>query len=189
MRGAGVDRLAPPALLDGFVGDGWGAWPCRRIRAELRLRGGFVGRCGARVGHGLRPVRARHGATIALLASCVAGCLLLPSSVLFVVLVAPERVAVGLAWLMVMAAFIVVPLLSCRGPDRLPGPSDGDDGGGSGPDRPPASPEPPDGGVPLPDADPSRARRRDHGSPKVRYLTRWRAREPERGPAPAPRDQ
>ncbi len=117
------------------------------------------------------------------------GCLLLPSSVLFIVLVAPKRVAVGLAWLMVMAAFIVVPLLSCRGPDRLPGPSDGDDGGGSGPDRPPASPEPPDGGVPLPDADPSRARRRDHGSPKVRYLTRWRSREPERGPAPAPRDQ
>ena len=117
------------------------------------------------------------------------GCVLLPSSFLFVALVAPERVFVPLALLILMAAFIVVPLLSCEGPDRLSGPSDGDDGGGSGPDRPPASPEPPDGGVPLPDADPSRARLRDHGSPKIRYLTRWRSREPERGPAPAPRDQ
>lgn len=116
------------------------------------------------------------------------GCILLPSLVLFVALVAPQ-VAVALAWLMLMAAFIVVPVLSCQGPDPRRGPSDLDDGGGSGPDRPPVSPEPPDGGVPLPDADPSRTRLRDHGSPKIRSVTRWRSREPERRRAPVPPKQ
>lgn len=116
------------------------------------------------------------------------GCILLPSLVLFVALVAPQ-VAVALAWLTLMAAFIVVPALSLLGPDSHPGPSDGDDGGGSGPDRPPVSPEPPDGGIPLPDADPSRTRLRDHGSPKIRYVTRWRSREPERRHAPVPPNQ
>jgi hypothetical protein len=99
------------------------------------------------------------------------------------------QVFVGLAWLMLMAALIVVPVLSAEGRDRLPGPSDGDDGGGSGPDRPNGSSEPPDGGIPLSDADPSRTRLRDHGSPKIRSVTRWRSREPDRGPAPAPRNQ
>jgi hypothetical protein len=117
------------------------------------------------------------------------GCLSLPVSVLFVALVAPERVAFALGLMMVMAAFIVVPVLACQGPDRNPGLSDEDDGGGAGPDRPPASPEPPGGGVLLPDADPSRTRLRDHGSPKVRNVTRWRSREPECEPAAAPPSQ
>ncbi len=116
------------------------------------------------------------------------GCLSVPALVLSVALVAPQA-AVALAWLMLMAAFIVVPAVSCLGPDSLPGASEEDDGGGSGPDRPPVSPDPPNGGVPLPDADPSRTRLRDHGSPRIRYVTRWRSREPERGPVPAPPNQ
>lgn len=117
------------------------------------------------------------------------GCLLLPFSVLFVALVAPNQVAVALAWLILIAAFIIVPAWSCQSSESFPGPSRGEDGGGPGPGRPPAPPEPPDGGVPLPDADPSRTRLRDHGSPKIRYVTRWRSREPERGLAPAPPNQ
>ena len=116
------------------------------------------------------------------------GCILLPSLVLFVALVAPQ-VALALAWVTLMAAFIVVPALACQSPDSYPGPSDADDGGGSGPDRPPVSPEPPDGGVPLPDANPSRTRLRDHGSPKIRSVPRWRSREPERRHAPVPPNQ
>ncbi len=114
------------------------------------------------------------------------GCMSWPSLVLLVVLVAPGQVAVAVAWLILMATLVVVPALSCQGPDRLPGPSDEDGSGGSGPDRPPASPEPPHGGLPFADADPSRIRLRDHSSPKISYLKRWRSREPERGPVPTP---
>jgi hypothetical protein len=117
------------------------------------------------------------------------GCLSLPSLVLLVVLVAPGQVAVALAWLTLMAAFILVSALSCQGPESLPGRSEEDEGGGWGPDRPPSSPEPPHGGIPLPDADPSPIRRRDHSSPKIRYLERWRSREHKRGPVPAPPNQ
>ena len=113
------------------------------------------------------------------------GCLSVPSLLLLLALVAPAQIAVALGWLILMAAFIVVPVLSCQGPDSLPGPSDEDYGGGSGPDRPPAFPEPPHGGVPFPDADPSRIRLRDHSSPKIRHLKRSRSREPKPGPVPA----
>jgi hypothetical protein len=185
---SGVSRLARPALLDGSVDDGWAAglvggsgpsYACGMVllvAVELAM----VTVC---VAAGLAMGRRSH-----FWARVLLGCLSVPALVLFVALVAPQ-VAVALGWLILMAAFIVVPVLSCQSPDSLPGYSDGDDGGGSGPDRPPASPEPPDGGVPLPDADPSRTRLRDHGSPKIRYVTRWRSREPERGPAPAPPNQ
>jgi hypothetical protein len=70
------------------------------------------------------------------------GCLLLPSSVLFLALVAPQQAAVTLAWLILMATFIVVPVLSCQNSEPLPSPSsDGDDGGGPariGHPRPPS---------------------------------------------------
>ena len=185
LPGAGITRLARPAPLDGSVDDGSAAWPCWRFRAELRLRDGPVGRCGARAGHGLRIGRARHGPAIALLGSCVARLHLAaePGPV------CGARSAAGRARSRVGDAYGVVPALACQSPDSYPGPSDADDGGGSGPDRPPVSPEPPDGGVPLPDANPSRTRLRDHGSPKIRSVPRWRSREPERRHAPVPPNQ
>jgi hypothetical protein len=118
------------------------------------------------------------------------GCLSVPSLVLVVVAVAHRgQPAPELALLIVVAAFALVPALCCQSPDSLPGPSDEDDRRGSGPDRPSPSPQPPYGGAPLPDAEPSRVRLRDHGPPKSRYVKRWRLREPEREPAPAPPNQ
>jgi ABC-type antimicrobial peptide transport system permease subunit len=117
-------------------------------------------------------------------------CLSVPALVLLVVLVAPAQVAVLLAWVTLIIAMLVVSALSCvrLGPPQ--GPSDEDDGGGggggSGPDRPSGFPEPPRGGAPLPDADPSRVRVRDHSSPKLPYVKRWREREPERQPVRRP---
>ena len=73
VRGAGASRLAQPPLPADSADDGWAARACLRIRAELRSRHDrSVGRCGARFGHCVRRVRARHGAAIALLGSCVA---------------------------------------------------------------------------------------------------------------------
>ena len=59
-------------------------------------------------------------------------CLAVPALVLFVVLVAPEQVAVPLAWVTLITAMVVIPALSCRTPaNPPPGPSDEDGGGGS----------------------------------------------------------
>jgi hypothetical protein len=113
-------------------------------------------------------------------------CLSVPVLVLLVVIVAPEQVAVPLGWMTLITAMFVIPALSCLRLDAPPDPSDEDGGGGSGPDRPSGPPESPRGGVPLPDAGPSRVRVRDHGSPRTRYLSRWREREPERSPARHP---
>ena len=114
----------------------------------------------------------------------LARCLWVPAVVLLVVLVAPAQVALGLAWVTLIVAMVVVSAMSCVRLGPSDGPSDEDGGGGSGPDRPPGFPEPPRGGVPLPDADPSRVRVRDHTSPRPPYLTRWREREPERESVP-----
>lgn len=111
-------------------------------------------------------------------------CLWVPVLVLFVVLLAPAQVAVGLAWVTLIVAMLVVPAWSCRRLDPPSGPPDEDGGGGSGPDRPSDLPVPPRGGLPLPDADPSRLRVRDHSSPRIAHLKRWREREPERKPVP-----
>jgi hypothetical protein len=112
------------------------------------------------------------------------GCVVLPASIVFVALVAPAHTTAGFAWLMLMAAFIVVPVSLSDGSESPPGPSDEDGGGGSGPDRPPRSPGPSGGGVPLPDADPSRTRLREHGATTgIRRVKRRRSREPEREPA------
>jgi hypothetical protein len=119
-------------------------------------------------------------------------CLSVPALVLLVVLVAPAQVAVLLAWVALIMAMLVVSALSCvrvgpsQGPSDEDGGGGGGGGGGPGPDRPSGLPKPPRGGVPLPDADPSRVRVRDHSSPKLPYLKRWREREPEREPGPNP---
>lgn len=119
-----------------------------------------------------------------------ARCLSVPALVLLVVLVAPAQVAVLLAWVTLIMAMLVVSALSCLRLGPSQGPSDedggGGGGGGSGPDRPSGPPEPSGGDFPLPDAGPSRVRVRDHSSPRLPDLKRWREREPERESLPSP---
>jgi len=114
-------------------------------------------------------------------------CLTVPALVLFVVLLTPVKVGVPLAWMALTATMLIVPALSCLRIGSSPGPSDDDGGGGSGPDLPPGFPESPRGGVPFPDAGPSRIRVRDHASPRLPKLTRWREREPARESTPTKR--
>jgi hypothetical protein len=113
-------------------------------------------------------------------------CLTVPALVLVVVLLAPAKVGVPLAWMALTATMLVVPAVSCLRIGSSPGRSDDDSGGGSGRDRPSGPPEPSGGDFPLPDAGPSRVRVRDHSSPRLPDLKRSREREPERESLPSP---
>jgi hypothetical protein len=113
-------------------------------------------------------------------------CLTVPALVVLVVLVAPAKVGVPLAWMALTVTMLVVPAVSCLRIGSSPGRSDDDGGGGSGPDPRSGPPEPSGGDFPLPDAERSRVRVRDHSSPRLSDLKRWRDREPERKSAPGP---
>ncbi len=139
--GAGEGCLARPAQLDGSADDGLDRLALAAEPARATLRGmvllavvelALVTVC---VVCGMVMGRRRY-----FWARVLLGCLLLPCSVLFVAFVAPGRVAVALAWLMLMVAFIAVPAWSCQSSESLPGPSDTHYGGGSGPSGPPAPP-------------------------------------------------
>jgi hypothetical protein len=96
----------------------------------------------------------------------------------------PGKALLSLLLFVGFIALMFVPGLLYRPPDRSPGPSESDGGGGTRPKQPPPSLDGPRGGVPLPDADQARARVRDHQRPKFADRKRRRpTHEPRRTPA------
>src|SRR5262249_14976556 len=86
----------------------------------------------------------------------------------------------GLAYLAIVLAVILAPVLFARRAKPHDSDPGSDDGRGKRPRRPPDRPSSPLGGLPLPDADQSRTRLRDH----VRRVDRppVRSREPAHPP-------
>jgi len=88
----------------------------------------------------------------------------------------PQR-AVGLLWVaLLLAALVVAPAFCYHTSAPSQGSSEGDGGGGpgSGPPPPPPPSGPPGGGASLPDADQARTRRRDHNRPTPPGVSRRR---------------
>lgn len=116
-------------------------------------------------------------------------CLVLPALLVAVAHLWPDHVASRVGMFVLLAALIAAPVASCKRPMPQSDPPGGADNGGPGPNRPVGPPDPPRGEVPLPDADPSPVRVRDHRSPQIPRLRRWREREPQHEPIPAPPSQ
>jgi hypothetical protein len=90
--------------------------------------------------------------------------------------VVPDHM-IGLLWLVLAIAALLVGPCFCYRPVPSRGSSEGDDGGGgSSRDRPPPEPSAPRGDLPLEDAEQSGVRARDHTGPKF-------SRRHERRPA------
>lgn len=100
---------------------------------------------------------------------------------------APPQRAFGLVWVaLLLAALAVAPVFCYRTLGHFPNSSDDDGGGGPGSDPPSPPPGPPHGGPPLADAEQARTRRRDHGPPSLRGVSRRRpAVEPPRRRTPS----